>query len=226
MITLNSLIYDILEISSSGATPNEFSITKEQVQYWIEQTRSMLISQSYAKKDEINDSWIQYLPCVKLEQVVDSSCCDGPDDCYILKSKLKIPSTIDTWKDNMIISVKTPSGVMIPKSNNFQAMYQGFLKYTNSKRSWYLRNDYLYIVNDQMLDYVDLAGLFETPSELSKFNCCDGTPCFTLDSPYPISMSLATQVTDIVVKTKVQPFMLFTRDTKEDGANLQEHQTK
>ena len=37
-ITANHLIYDVLEIASSGGLPSEFKISNEQILYWIEQT--------------------------------------------------------------------------------------------------------------------------------------------------------------------------------------------
>jgi len=218
-ITANHLIADIRGIASSGGNPNEFKITDRQILYWVEQTRSMLISQSLGKKDDINDSWIQYINCVELEQVDASTCCLVDTDCYVLRSKERLPSTIDTWKDNWIVSVSTVDGTMIPKSNPFKSKYQKYNKYTNSDRSWYLKDDYLYVINDQLLTYVSVAGLFEFPSDLANFTSCDGDACWSYDSNYPISMSLATQVTDIVIKTKVNPFMNFPMDNSNNANN-------
>jgi len=218
-ITAQHLIADIRGIASSGGNPNEFKITDRQILYWVEQTRSLLISQSLAKKDDINDSWIQYIDCVELEQVDASTCCLVDTDCYVLRSKERIPSTIDTWKDNWIVSVTTIDGNMIPKSNPFKSKYQKYNKYTHSDRGWYLKDDYLYVINDQLLTYVSVAGLFEFPSDLANFTSCEGTACWSYDSNYPISMSLATQVTDIVIKTKVNPFMNFPMDNSNNANN-------
>jgi len=217
-ITANHLVNDVLEIASSGGNPNEFKISNEQILYWVEQVRAQLIGQSLAKRDDINDSWVQYINCVELEQVDASECCLVDSDCYVLKSVKQIPSTIDTWKDNWIVSVTTIDGTPIPKSNPIKQRYQKYNKYTSSKRAWYLKDDYLYVINDQLLTYVSIAGLFETPSDLANFVDCAGQACWTLDSNYPISLTLATQVTDIVIKTKVNPFFGFPYDTKNDAS--------
>lgn len=220
MITLNHLVYDIMGIATSGSLPNEFKITTEQIEFWIEEVRAILISQSLSKKDDINDSWIQYIGCVELEQVDKSECCSVPTNCYILKSIKDIPSTIDTWKDNNIISITTIDGTMIPKSNPFKSKYQQYNKYTNNNRSWYLKNDKLYVINDQVLKYVNIAGLFEHPSDLSNFVNCANESCFTSDSDYPVSASIASQITDYVIKTKVLPYMQFPSDNINDAANV------
>ena len=217
MITLSHLVYDIKQIATSGSLPNDFDLSNETIIYWIEQTRAILIAQSFEKKDQINDSFIQYLPCIKMEEVVNSNCCDGPQDCKILRSVKKIPGTVDSYLDNMIISVKTPSGEMIPKSNPFKSMYQNNLKYSKGKRSWYIKDDYLYVINEKFLDYVDIAGLFESPSDLGNYSTCSGQSCFTVDSEYPVSMNLATQITNIVIKDKIMPFLRMPKDDIEDG---------
>lgn len=225
-ITLNHLVYDILGISSSGSFPNEFKISNEQIAFWIEEIRAQLISQALNKRDDIHDSWIQYIGCIELEPVQDSSCCSVESDCYILKSKLRIPSTIDTWKDNLIVSVTTVDGSSIAKSNNIRQRYQKYNKYSKNKMSWYLKDNYLYIINDTILQYVSLSGVFEKPSELSAFISCDGESCFSnSESNYPVSMTLASQITDIIIKTKVNPFMIFPSDDVNDARNSTPKQT-
>lgn len=219
-ITLNHLIYDIIGIASSGSYPNEMKISNEQCKFWIEEVRAQLIGQALNKRDDIHDSWIQYIGCVELEQVEDSSCCLVDSDCHVLKSVKRIPSTIDTYKDNMIISVTTVEGVSIPKSNPIKQKYQVYNKYTGNSKSWYLKDNYLYIINDQLLSYVSLSGIFERPSELSAFVECSGEVCFTDSSTYPVSLAIASQITDIVVKTKAQPFFLFPSDESNDASSV------
>jgi len=225
MITANHLIFDLITIASSGGLPTEFKITEEQVLYWIEETRSNLIAQSLAKGDDINDSFIQYINCVELEQADASECCLAPSGCYVLKSVLQIPPTIDTWEDNMIISVTTMDGTSVSKSNPLKYKYQKYNKYTSKSRSWYIKNDYLYIINDQNLEYVNIAGIFESPSDLAAFIACDGDACWTRDTKYPITLGIATQITDIILKTKVNPFMTYPQDNSNNanGATPQQN---
>jgi len=220
MITAAHLIYDIQTIASSGSLPNEFNITEEQILYWVEQTRSNLIAQGLAKGDDINDSFIQYINCLELEQIDDSECCYAPSGCYVLRSIKQLPATIDTWEDNMIVSVSTMDGTSIPKSNPLKSKYQKYNKRTSRARSWFIKNDYLYIVNDILLQYVNVAGIFESPSDLSNFVSCDGDSCWTRDSKYPITLGLATMITDIIIKTKVTPFITFPADNTNNANAL------
>lgn len=217
MVTINHLVSDIREIASSGGNPNEFKIQDEQILFWVEEVRSMLISQALNKKDDINDSWIQYISCLEMEQTDSSDCCGELTGCYLLKSKLQLPATIDTWKDNSIVSVATIGGSIISKSNPFRAKFQIDSKYTGKVNSWYLKDNYLYIINNEFLEKIEVAGLFESPSDLKRFSDCSGKACFNNDSSYPVSLSIATQITDIVIKTKVAPFMQFPMDNSNDS---------
>jgi hypothetical protein len=218
-ISLREITDDIRAIASSGSNPDNFKIPDEQIFYWINQTRAMLINQSLLKKDDLNDTWLQQINCMALEPADESECCLAPSGCYVLKTVRKIPSTIDTWKPNWIVSVTTAFGDQIPKSNQFSNRYQKYNKYTGNKKYYYLKNDYIYVVNNEDLSIINVQALFEDPMELANFPTCEGGVCFSTDSPYPASANMSSQITDIIIKTKVMPFMQFPSDNINDGNN-------
>ena len=76
----------------------------------------------------------------------------------------------------------------------------------------------LYVINEEFLELVEVAGLFESPSDLKRFADCGGNTCFTNDSNYPVSQTLATQITDIIVKTKIAPFMQSQMDNSNNAS--------
>lgn len=217
-ITQNLIADDVRGIASSGSNPNEFKISDEQIHWWCDEIRAVLISQSLAKKDDVNDTWLQTISCLELEQADEAECCLAETGCYVLKSVKKIPATIDTWKNNWIASVTTASGEPISKSNRYANRYQKYNKYTGNKRYYYLKNDYLYIVNDQVLEFVNVTALFQSPSDLADYVTCENEACFTPDSPYPISANMANQIVDIIIKTKVSVLMNFPGDYENDGS--------
>ena len=218
MINLQYIIDDIRAIASSGANPNEFRIPDEQISYWVSQIRAMLIGQSLAKKDDLNDTWLQTISCMELELADATECCLAPSDCYVLKTVEKLPSTIDTWRANWVVSVTTADGTPISKSNQFSNRYQKYNKYTGTSRYYYLKNDYVYIVNDTLLEMINVTGLFQDPMDLADFTSCEGT-CFTPESLYPVSANMASSITDIIIKTKVMPLLQLPQDTRNDGQN-------
>lgn len=210
---------DIRGIASSGSNPNEFRIPDEQIYWWIDEIRAVLISQSLAKKDDLNDTWLQTISCMEMEQADEAECCLAETGCYVLKTVKKIPATIDTWKANWIVSVTTAAGEPISKSNRFANKYQKYSKYTGSTRYYYLKNDYLYIVNDQLLESINVTALFQSPSDLANYVTCEDEACFTPESPYPISANMSSQLVDIIIKTKVIPYMQFPGDYENDASS-------
>jgi len=230
--TLNKLVRQCLEMANGGSVPNDSQASYELVRQWVEEQRAILISQSISKGDDINDSWIQYINCVDLEQIDSSSCpCEVTSGCLVLKSKQRLPSTIDTWEDNNINSVVTPLGVVISKTNPVKSRYDKYNKYTGEKRAWFIKDDYLYILNEEMLESVSVSGVFEYPMDVARFTC-NGQPCMTEDSPYPVSLNLMSNIIDIVVKTKIIPFMQSFASMTNDANGLnakqlqQDKQTK
>lgn len=215
---VNQLISDIRNIASSGSNPIEFKIEDAQILFWCNEIRSTLISQAIQKKQDISDVWIQWIHCLEMEQVDKSECCEIQTNCYILRSVQELPNTIETFGDNSIIRVMTPTGKIISKSTGFEAQWS-YGKYTKEQPKWFIKNKRLYITNEEFIKWVDVALLAENPSDLAGFNNCAGTACFNSGSEYPCSLKMASDITNIVLKTKVYPFLQMPADNTNDNAN-------
>jgi len=219
MVTANKIISDIRNIATSGSNPIDFRIEDAQIQYWIDEIRSMLIAQSLEKKDDINDSWILPINCLDLIEVDKSECCEVTTNCKVLRTQEQIPSTIDTVHDNSIVRVEDISGNILSKTTAFESKYNNYNKYTTDKTKWYLKNNYIYIINSQFLNKINVYGLWEIPSDLSNYVNCDGNTCYDINSFYPISLKMASDITNIVLKTKIYPFMSMPQDNTNDSSN-------
>ncbi len=218
-ITANHILSDIRNIATSGSNPVDFRIEDSQVLYWIDQIRSTLISQSIQKRQDISDIWLQPLNCLQLIEVDNSECCELTTNCKILRSELEVPNTIEFNGDNLIIRVEKPNGEIISKSTIFENKYSNNSKYTSNKSRWYLKNNYIYITNEDIIEFINIIGLFDSPSELSKYTGCNGNPCFNLNTNYPCSKKMAEQITDIILKKKIYPFLQLPQDNTNDNSN-------
>ena len=217
--TINEIASDIRNMATSGDLSYAFRIEDEQIYFWIHEARAMLISQALSKRQNITDVWLQAIKCLKLIQVDASECCLTPSSCYVLRSEEQLPITIETHLDNSIVRVTTTDGDIISKSNPFEAKYNKYNKYTAEKPQWFIQNGYLYITNTDILEYVTVYGLFEDPTSLAGFIDCNGQSCFDIDSPYPVSLKMANEITNYIIKAKVIPFMKFKQDDTNDGSN-------
>ncbi len=220
MITLSQITSDIENLATSGDLSYVFRIEHEQVYYWINEVRAMLISQAIQKKESLSDVWIQSISCVEMIQVEESECCLVNTGCYVLRSVNKLPITIETVGDNTIVRVVSASGDIISKSNPFETMYSSANKYTSKKARWFLKNGYLYILNEQLIERVTVYGIFEDPTELSNWVDCSSSSCFDVyTSPYPVGAKMANEITNYIIKVKVIPFLKFKQDNSNDGSN-------
>ena len=218
MITLSQITSDIRNIAASGELAYAFRVEDELIHFWIHEVRAMMISQSIAKRQNITDTWVQEISCVPLVQVDESECCLVDTGCLVLRSETQLPHTIETVADNSIIRVVTSAGQIISKSNAFEVKYNKYNRYTAKKTQWFLKNGYLYILNDQFMEYINVYGLFEDPSELSNYTSCTGITCFSADDAYPVSNKMSNEITNYIIKTKVVPFLKFPQDNSNDGA--------
>ena len=220
MATLSELVSDIRNIATSGENTYSFRIEDEQIAYWIAEVRSMLISQAISRRDHLTDTWVQGITCMQLIQVDSSECCLLESDCKtLLRTKDRLPTTVETFNDNTIVRVTKANGDIISKSNPFEVKYNKYNKYTSLKSQWYLQNGYLYIINEEHIEYINVYAIFENPTELANYINCSNETCFNWDQQYPVSLRMANDITNIVLKTKVYPLLQLPQDTANDAAN-------
>jgi len=215
--TLNHLIYDIKNIIYGGRQHNNAEISDRQIAFWINQARALFIRQEFSAGKEIPSSYIQQLT-VELDQIDTAEDCEVFTNCYILRSVLPIPSTIRRGAKNTIISVQSLNeDYSFSETTFFRKRFNSYNKYTKSKERWYLKNNYLYLTSAKVIEKIKVSGVFEFPEEVSKFATCEGYPCYSIDiDPYPLSLDVATLITDMIIKHKVSPI---TAEVKKDETN-------
>jgi hypothetical protein len=218
-LTSNQLVSDIRGLATSGSNPVDFRIEDSQLLYWCNQSRSKFISQAIQKGQELSDVWIQNITCLELIQVDESECCEVTTGCTVLRTVLQIPETVEVRANNMIIAVTKPNGDIIARTNIVESKYARFSKYTKKKARWFLRNKYIYIINEDFLESINISAIFESPSDLSLYTSCSGSTCFDLDSAYPCSLKMADDIANYVFKSKVFPFMQMPQDNSNNANN-------
>lgn len=218
-LSSNKLISDIRGLATSGSNPIDFRIEDAQILFWCNEVRSKLISQSIAKGQDLSDVWIQNITCLDLIEVDEAECCDVVTGCKVLRTELQIPETVEIRSNNLIIAVTQPNGEVIARTNILESKYARFSKYTKKKTRWFLRNKYIYIINADFLESINISAIFESPSDLVAFTSCSGSTCFDNNSSYPCSLKMADDITNIVLKTKVNPYIQMPQDNSNNGNN-------
>lgn len=202
------LVFDILNIIRGGVQNNAENISEEQVSFWWDNARAKYIRQDLNKKRSINTDIIQTL-CIDLEIADKSDCPCEIVGCTILKSKLAIPPAIELDQRNLIVNVgpidlTKPRFSLLPYN---RAIWYNPNKYSQSIPAAFIHNGYLFIVaSDNRIDMLEVCTMdivLERPEDAALFTC-QGTPCYTVNSNYPISAVMIEDCKAFIIQNNLK----------------------
>tara|TARA_R110002167_G_scaffold206565_3_gene410567 strand:+ start:1899 stop:2597 length:699 start_codon:yes stop_codon:yes gene_type:complete len=231
-MTENEIIYDILELARGNQIIDDVEIDGRQIMFLINNQRHLWIRNEYNKPGRKMDPFMQQdLGCVKLIEVDGAECCDTDisSDCKVLRTENKIPTTIELHSGPSITRVGPIKKIDIPFSfiPYNRAQFFGDDKYANNITQAFLLNGYIYLITPttaaSFLEYINVRGVFVTPSDAANFSDCDGTTCYDkATSTYPISSWMYAYFKPQVV----QQLMLATQTPKDTAGDSQENLQK
>tara|TARA_R110000796_G_scaffold57700_2_gene133182 strand:- start:18229 stop:18993 length:765 start_codon:yes stop_codon:yes gene_type:complete len=162
----------------------------------INQARAVFIRQDLNKKRTADPTIIQELPCVEMEPTTAAlcGCLDIPGNCQLLRSKKKIPDTIELSHNDGILSVRPVQIIQAPFSyvDYKRIPHIHYSRFTKNVIYAFLLDDYMYLYSPGqehygLIEQIHIRGIFEDPTEAGNFvNSC-GDPCFTQESNYPVA---------------------------------------
>jgi len=160
--------------------------------------------QDQAKHRSISDNVTQDLGCVEVEKVDQADCCTAKAGCMILRTVNPIPKPVDLLFEDAIIyvgNVNKKEGY--EQSSQVQSYWDQFNKYTAEVPKAYFANGYIYVTVKEFVKYINIKGIFEDPREAANYKHCDGTPCFTVDSNYPVTNKIIKFATEEIMKKEL-----------------------
>ena len=198
-ISLNEIGYSVAH--SLGA-PNDFFL-REKIKLSAIGLRATLIRQDLTR-NTLSKMFLQTVGPLKLI-CVDASDCPSviPSGTKLLRTELKIPSPVRTKDNTTFYYVGTPD-----KLNGFQETTIDGLwmdssnRFTSKDTKFYYLEGYIYVVNPPTDDfsYITVVSAFADPRELSTYKC-EGTPCYSDDSPFPLEMDMWSQMENLLIRT-------------------------
>lgn len=226
MATLNQLAYDCLSLIRGGQLSNSELVSINQVKFWIVNTRTTLIRQDLNKKRSVSDNIRQTLPCVPVTDVSRSECCDVTLDCTIKRTVDRTPNPVELANYDLLERI---SGVdVVSPSFNFisyaRVPYYGNSKFGAALPAAFSKDGYIYLLNaPSALSKISITGVFEDPRLAANFANCDGTPCYSDDDEFPISVWMIEIMKKMIIDTDYAVMMRaitdFTGDEKGVSAN-------
>jgi len=230
MATANELIFDTMELIRGNQIGDDVEVSEDQVLYQWNNQRALWLRNEFNKPGRTIDPFLeQDLGCLKLTEADAADCCEIQTGCTVLRTELKIPKTIELHSGPAITRVGPVHKLTVPFTfDNYQkVIYTANGKYTGKKGVFtFLLNDYMYLVSKdpkaQLLDYINVRGVFANPTDLSAFACEDGSACFSYDDEYPINNWMIPYIKEQVL----QQFGMSLQIPKDDANDAKEDLAK
>lgn len=222
MPSLNEIIYNIRNSKRGGILSDDDKISDRQLAFIIGTYRARLIKQDLDKGKRPSYANKQTLSVVPVDLQDKSTDCEIPVGCYLLRSVNKLPTPIDLNNGVALFFIGTVDG---EESFQFQSesrtRWDRYATYTGKLRKAFLRDGYLFIVNDTVTEEIRVEGIFEQPEQAAAyFKSCGGTEtCFTYDSPYPIEESMLPIINEMIFKNEMNLLTVSPQDTSNDSSD-------
>ena len=221
-VTANMLIYATREDIRSYS--DDSSIDDRTIIFEWNNQRALLLKRSLDINSRIiNDDLIQDLGCVELIAASKEECCDFSSECKIMRTNKKIPAMIALHGS---VGGMTRVGSIDKHYRNYsvvtyeKAMYSGKGRASKFAIYAYRMNDYVYLISGNPMmyrqKYINIRGLIADPELASTFNTCDSDPCYTRDSPYPITADMIPIIQELVKQRILSRYMAPT-DTSNNS---------
>ena len=222
MATFNEIIYNIKNIANRGYVTNDDDLNDNLIAFWVNGARAklieamMLLNIKANKPVEFPYTSLQYINYVPLEAVDLSALpeeisCSINTGCHVLRSKYAIPKIIASQNVDSLVSVLSIDGSeQYSRTYRTVSKWKSFRPYVKHMKRFYLYNDYLYLLNDSLQEFVSITGVFTDPEEVHNFNQrvmeeystgCKAS-CYTRDDKYPATDQMIQDITNSVLKER------------------------
>lgn len=170
------------------------------------------------------------LPCLQLEEVPLSECCDYHSPCTIRKSIQTIPRIAESPNYGLLIQGVYTLDIFNRKGRSIK--YTTPNRYSNSLRlglrnmedAYWIMGNHLYVSN-QDIEIVQLSAHFEDPVDFTLYNCDTPPAC----NPNPLYLEakipgfLLSTIIDEVLKILSATYERAKPDTSVDNKNEESH---
>jgi len=223
-ITLNNIITDLLNIVRASNISASEPISKRQLEEWVHQYRALLLKQDLDKGKKPNPDYIQEISNLMLEEADlsgDDVVSPGhSSDIFMYRTILELPKTLDLNFSSGFTYIGGPAGHEIQFIPEGRSRWQRYKKYTGNDRMCFLRNGRLHVVNNEALEFITVRGVFEVPSEVSRFvNPITRQPYFNLESKYPIPANMVPVLKEMILSKELNIEVSAPTDVTNDSRN-------
>lgn len=215
-ILIGEAVEQVQELYSKGTKSKDSRLSSRYVYSTLIKNRATVLKQQINKGQQVSPWSYQELQCVELESVKTPNT-----DIVLLRTKFKLPTPILGLDDKMMDSVTTVDGnTIFDKTTYKSSKYSAGKKFTSTKPSFHLFNQFGYINFKSKLKGITIYGLFNDPIEAAKFPslCNDCTECECKDF-MEYSFAIDGDTLNTVAKMAANELIILFSQMREDRSN-------
>lgn len=225
-MTLNQFVYQVYEALQINA--DDTTLDRRLIEDLIAEERALWIRNELNKNRSIDSNIIQDLGCVEVIPIEPTSaeCCSLPEfgACKVLRTKSTIPNSIELYQDKLITRV----GPILLNGKRYTQLgldavpSAGHGRFNRNEVYYFLLSNHVYLFSRDPLfaktvEVINLQGVFEDPREAARYKQCNGTPCWTPDSKYPLNTWMWAQWIKPRVLEKLQTKLTLPHDLSNNA---------
>jgi hypothetical protein len=219
-VALDNIITDLLNIIRGAKVTQSETITRRQVEEWINQYRAILIKQDLDKSKMPNPDYIQEIPGLLLEVVDKSKEVDLQSGFYHMRTVLTLPKTLDLNFKSGFMYIGTIDGREIQFVSEGRARWQQFKTFTGKDPLVFLRNKRLYVNSVMPMEAITVRGVFEVPTEVGNFiNPNSEAATLSYRDAYPMPANMVPVLKEMILSKELGIISQAPSDNKADGNN-------
>lgn len=192
----------------------------------LKSMRSRILIQKKNKKQQISAWNKQTITCIPLIDVNANECeCYTLNVCTIKRTEKKIPEVLIGLSDYMIDSIFIENRKIDIVSKS-EVKYQAYSRFTKNKTQAFFDNGYIYIINGDFLDFINITAVFNDPVEVEKYNaenaCNDeeDNKCYNI---YEYDFPLDDDLSDACIMMSIQEIsMAFLKQNRQQEEEQQQ----
>lgn len=219
-ITLDNIVTDLLNIIRGSKVTQSETITRRQIEEWVNEYRALLIKQELDKGKMPNPDYIQEIPGLLLEVVDKTNGAHLPSESYWMRTKLVVPKTIDLNFKSGFMYVGTIDGREIQFVPESRSIWQKYKRFTANDNIAFLRNQRIYLSTVTPIESITVRGVFEVPTEVGNYiNPNADATTMTYRTKYPIPANIIPVLKEMVLSRELGIMSQAPSDNKADGSN-------
>ena len=124
--------------------------------------------------------------------------------------------------NHLIESVTTVDGSTVYNEIGWvEAKYKSSNRYTSNKPDYFIRNEYLYIIQKKGASVIAITGLFENPYEVINYEsvCGECESCDNCVSPLDLEFPIDDDMIDTLIEMSLQELLMIFSQAQEDKTN-------